>query len=474
VLAQADAGAQTGVMTAPSGPAAPVAPGRPLLIRGATILSMDPQVGTLDAGDILVRDGRIAAVGRRIEAADTQVVEGAGRIALPGFVNSHIHLAQAILRGLAGDATLDEYFKRIVARYTRHLQPEDLGASNYAGALEQLSAGTTTIFDWSREALTPAHADAIVDAAERSGIRAFFGYGVTGPGQGGVAIRADVERLRRGRLSSDDGRVRLALALRGPDSSPMEEAEDDFRFARDLGLLHQFHVGVLLYSQRQRRGVAQLAEKGLIGPGAILVHANDLDPDEYRITAEKGAAISVTPEVEMMMGHGQPATGRALQAGHRPALGVDVVTGVGGDMFSQMRTALSAQRLADNLAAAAAAKPLAAVSLTARQVLEAATIDGAKALGIEKEVGSLAPGKRADLILLRADELATAPMRDPVGTVVLQATPASVDMVLVEGETIKAGGRLIGRDPARAVAELSERARELDARVAAAAARAPG
>jgi cytosine/adenosine deaminase-related metal-dependent hydrolase len=348
VLAQADAGAQTGVMTAPSGPAAPVAPGRPLLIRGATILSMDPQVGTLDAGDILVRDGRIAAVGRRIEAADTQVVEGAGRIALPGFVNSHIHLAQAILRGLAGDATLDEYFKRIVARYTRHLQPEDLGASNYAGALEQLSAGTTTIFDWSREALTPAHADAIVDAAERSGIRAFFGYGVTGPGQGGVAIRADVERLRRGRLSSDDGRVRLALALRGPDSSPMEEAEDDFRFARDLGLLHQFHVGVLLYSQRQRRGVAQLAEKGLIGPGAILVHANDLDPDEYRITAEKGAAISVTPEVEMMMGHGQPATGRALQAGHRPALGVDVVTGVGGDMFSQMRTALSAQRLADN------------------------------------------------------------------------------------------------------------------------------
>jgi cytosine/adenosine deaminase-related metal-dependent hydrolase len=173
------------------------------------------------------------------------------------------------------------------------------------------------------------------------------------------------------------------------------------------------------------------------------------------------------------MGHGQPATGRALQAGHRPALGVDVVTGVGGDMFSQMRTALSAQRLADNLAAAAASRPLATVSLNTRQVLEAATIDGARALGIDGQVGSLSPGKRADLVLLRADELATAPMRDPVGTVVLQATPASVDMVLVDGETIKAGGRLVGRDAARAVAELSERARQLDARVAAAV-RAPG
>ncbi len=460
ILAQLPASAQTT-------PAAP-AGGRALLIRGATVLSMDPAIGTLAPGDVLVRDGAIAGVERRIDAADAQVVDGAGCIVLPGFVNGHIHLAQAILRGLAADATLDEYFKQIVARYTRHLQPEDLAASDYAGALEQLNAGTTTLFDWCREALTPAHADAILDAMERSGIRAFFGYGVPGPGQGGGAVRADVERLRKGRLASDSGRIRLALALRGPDSSPMNEAEDDFRFARDLGVAQQFHVGVLLYAQRQRRGVARLAEAGLIGPEAILVHANDLDPEEYKLTADRGAKIAVTPEVEMMMGHGQPATGRALAAGHRPTLGVDVVTGVGGDMFTQMRSMLSAQRLADNLAAHAAGKPLPKVTLTARQVLEAATIDGARALGLEGRIGSLAPGKRADLIMVRADDLATAPAHDPVSTVVLQATPAAVDTVLVDGEVIKAGGRLVGRDAARAVSVLAERARQLNARAQAA------
>lgn len=459
-LSQLPASAQT----TPGTPAA----GQPLLIRGATVLSMDPTIGILSPGDVLVKDGAIAAVERRIDTPEAQVIDGSGSIVLPGFVNGHIHLAQAILRGLAGDATLDEYFRQIVARYTRHLQPEDLATADYAGSLEQLNAGTTTLFDWCREALTPTHADAIIDAMDRSGIRAFFGYNVPGPAQGGPTVRADVERLHKGRLASDSGRVRLALALRGPDSSPMNEAEDDFRFARDRGLLLQFHVGVLLYAQRQRRGVARLAEAGLIGPEAILVHANDLDPDEYKITADRGAKIAVTPEVEMMMGHGQPATGRALAAGHRPTLGVDVVTGVGGDMFTQMRSMLSAQRLADNLTAHAAGKPLPKVTLTARQVLEAATIDGARALGINDRIGSLAPGKRADVIVIRADDLSTAPLRDPVSTVVLQATPAAVDTVLVEGEVIKLGGRLVGRDAARAVAALSERAYQLDARVRAA------
>jgi len=453
---------------------APATAGRPLLIRGATVITMESPDAAAVPGDVLVSNGRIAAISPIGTAMppDAEVINAEGCILLPGFINSHIHLAQAILRGLAGDATLDEYFKLIVAKYTRHIRPEDLAASDYAGALEQLSCGTTTVFDWSREALTPAHADAIVDAMRRSGIRAFFGYGVTGPAQGGTAIRADVERLRKGPLASDTDRVRLALALRGPDSSPMAEAEDDFRFARSLGLLHQFHVGVLLYSARQRRGVAELAAKALLGSGAILVHANDLDPDEYGIVAQHGAGIAVTPEVEMMMGHGQPATGRARGAGLMPGLGVDVVTGVGGDMFSQMRTMLSAQRLADNLAAAQAGKPLAKVSLTTRHVLAAATIDGARLLGIDKDVGSISVGKKADLVLIRADRLGTAPLNDPIGAVVLQASAADVDAVLVEGEMVKRGGVLVGRDAARAVSDLNARARALYAR--ADAARAPG
>ncbi len=469
-LLAATAGAQT---PAPDGAARRPA-GRPLLIRGATLVTMDSADAVPVVGDVLVQDGRILAVapGGAAMPAEAEVIAADDCILVPGFINSHIHLAQAILRGLAGDATLDEYFKLIVAKYTRHIRPEDLAASDYAGALEQLNGGTTTVFDWCREALTPAHADAIVDAMQRSGIRAFFGYGVTGPAQGGTAIRADVERLRKGPLASDTARVRLALALRGPDTSPMAEAEDDFRFARSLGLLYQFHVGVQLYSARQRRGVADLAAKGVVGPGAILVHANDLDADEYAIVAQQGAGIAVTPEVEMMMGHGQPATGRARAAGMMPGLGVDVVTGVGGDMFSQMRTMIAAQRLADNLAAARAGTPLAKVSLTTRQALSAATIDGARLLGIDKDVGSITVGKKADLTLIRADRLGTAPLNDAIGAVVLQASPADVDTVLVDGEVVKRGGVLVGRDPARAVAELKDRAQALYAR--ADAARPPG
>ncbi|MEP9377244.1 amidohydrolase family protein [Aquabacter sp. CN5-332] len=456
----------SGAIAQTQAPAPAQQKGRPLLIRGASLVTMDPALGVLKTGDVLVRDGRIADVAARIEAPDAEVIEAAGCIVSPGFINSHIHLAQAILRGLAGDATLDEYFKTIVARYTRHIRPEDLAASDYAGALEQLSGGTTALFDWSREALTPAHADAIIDAHQRSGIRSFFGYGLTGAAQGGTAIRADIERLRKGPLSSDDARVRLAVATRGPDTSTPEESEDDFRFVRALGLLNQFHVGVMLYSARRRRGVADLAAKGLIDPTTILVHANDLDPDEYGIVATSGGSIAVTPEVEMMMGHGQPATGRARGAGGRPGLGVDVVTGVGGDMFSQMRTMVSAQRLADNLAAARDGKPLAKVTLTAQQALEAATIDGARLLGIEKEVGSLTQGKKADLIIVRGDRLATAPLNDPIGTLVFQASAADVDTVLVEGEVVKRQGQLVGRDPARAVSELQARARDLYARAA--------
>ncbi|WP_051357303.1 amidohydrolase family protein [Azorhizobium doebereinerae] len=461
--AQAPQGSQTQQGAAPA-PAQEK--GRPVLIRGSTVVTMDPALDVLATGDVLVRDGRIAAMGAKLEAPDAEVIDAKGAILAPGFINSHIHLAQAILRGLAGDATLDQYFKVVVARYTRHIRPEDLAASDYAAALEQLNGGTTTVFDWCREALTPAHADAIVDAMQRSGIRAFFGYGVTGPAQGGAAIRADVERLRKGPLASDDARVRLALALRGPDSSPMDEAEDDFRFARSLGLLNQFHVGVLLYADRRRRGVADLIAKGVIGPSAILVHANDLDPDEYALVAGAGAAIVTTPEVEMMMGHGQPATGRARGAGLKPGLGVDVVTGVGGDMFSQMRTMVSAQRLADNLAAAQARTPLPAVTLTARQALEAATIDGARLLSVEREIGSIVPGKRADLILVRADRLGTAPLNDPIGTLVFQANPGDVDAVMVDGAWIKRNGLLVGRDPARAVANLETQARALYARAA--------
>jgi 5-methylthioadenosine/S-adenosylhomocysteine deaminase len=431
------------------------------LFRNATLVTMEGSDGGVRQGDLLVRGGRIAAIGPGLAADDAAVIEAEGSILIPGLINSHIHLGQAIIRGLSSDHTLGQYFQVVVGRYSPKLTAEDLAASDYAGALEQLDNGATTIFDWSREVLTPAHADAAIDAMRRAGIRAFLGYAIPGAAQGAESVKADIKRVLAGPLAARDGRVRLASGVRGPDSSTPEEVISDFRFVQELGLLHQFHIGAWLYPARRARGTAQLAADKLLTKASILVHANSLDEDEYRIAADAGASIVCTPEVEMMMGHGQPATGRVLRGGGKPGLGVDVVTGTGGDMFTQMRTAIAAQRLADNLAAEAKKEPLKAVTFTTRQALAAATIDGARLLGVDGEIGSLAVGKRADVVMIRARGLATAPAHDPIATVVMQANASMVDTVMVDGEIVKRQGQFVGRDAAKAVADLQRQAGEL-------------
>jgi 5-methylthioadenosine/S-adenosylhomocysteine deaminase len=434
---------------------------RPILIKGATIVTMTADDGGVRVGDLLVRDGRIAGVDSAIDAAGAEVLDGAGNIVMPGFVNGHIHLGQAIIRGLSSDHTLGQYFQTIVGRYSPKLTAEDLFASDYLGALEQIDAGATTIFDWSREALTAKHADAAVDAMTRSGIRAVFGYAIPGAAQGGEAVKADIRRLAAGSLASRDGRVRLAAGVRGPDSSSPEDVSSDFRFINELGLLHQFHIGAWLYAGRRPGGVRQLAADSLLNDRSILVHANDLEEDEYRLCADRGAKIVVTPEVEMLMGHGQPATGRVLRNGGAPSLGVDVVTGTGGDMFTQMRMALAAQRLADNLIAKEKKEPLKAVTLTTRQVLGAATIGGARMLGMDSEIGSLAVGKRADIVMLKARTPGAAPNHDPVATIVMQANPSMIDMVMIDGQIAKRNGAIVGHDLAKAAADLLKQSSEL-------------
>jgi 5-methylthioadenosine/S-adenosylhomocysteine deaminase len=434
---------------------------QPTLFRRATIVTMDNADGGVRQGDLLVRDGRIAAIGDNLPTENTLVVEADGAILIPGLINSHIHLGQAIIRGLSSDHTLGQYFQVVVGRYSPKLTAEDLAASDYAAALEQLDSGATTIFDWSREVLTPAHADAAIDAMRRSGIRAFLGYAIPGAAQGAEGVKADIKRVLAGPLAARDGRVRLAAGVRGPDSSTPEDVISDFRFVQELGLLHQFHIGAWLYQLRRARGTAQLATDKLLTKTSILVHANSLDEDEYKICSDNGAGVVVTPEVEMMMGHGQPSTGRVLRNGGKPGLGVDVVTGTGGDMFTQMRMALAAQRLADNLAAEAKKEPLKAVTFTTRQALAAATIDGARLLGMDSEIGSLTVGKRADVVMIRGRGLATAPNHDPVSTVVMQANTSMVDTVMVDGEIIKRSGLFVGRDVARAAADLQRQAAEL-------------
>ena len=448
-------------------------PARPLLIRGASVVTMDPAVPDLPVGDLLLRDGAIAAVGRDLPAPDgAEVLDGAGRIAIPGLVNAHIHLGQALQRGMSADQTLAQYFVAVVGRLSSRLSADDLGAADYGGALELLDAGVTTVLDWSRETTSPDHADAALDAFENAGIRAVFAYGLAGAGAGSTrsanspeAVEADMRRLRAGRLASP-GRVRLALAIRGPDYSTMDEVAGDIRLAREFDLLVQFHVGAPVYAQRLKRGIALMRERGLLTSRVSLAHANDLDEDEYRMVADAGGSTVSTPEVEMQMGHGFPCAARMTRAGGVAALGSDISAGVGGDVLVQARIALAAARGLANAEALRAGAPLSAVAVTTRQALHWATLGGARAAGLGDVAGSLTPGKRADIVLLRADTVGTSPVHDPVAAVLMQGGAAAVDTVLVDGRVLKRDGRLLHADAARAAEQLRQRAAALEERSA--------
>jgi 5-methylthioadenosine/S-adenosylhomocysteine deaminase len=428
---------------------------RKVLIKGAAIVSMDPRLGTLPAGDILVDGGRIEAVAPSIDNWLAEPIDGSDFIAIPGFVNGHLHLWQAGVRAIAADWTLDHYFQQLIGKLVRRYAPEDAHIGNLMGALDQINNGVTTIFDWCHIVNSPAHADAALDGLLDSGIRAVFAYGTPMWLFGTKEPHpADAARMRRSRLSSDEGLVTMALAIRGTDFAP-GTAEADIRFARDLGLIASFHVACAKHGPRPQR-MQSLAGQRLLGPDVNLVHANFLDPDEFKVLAEHGSTVSITPEVEMMMGLGLPPTGHARTAGARINLGTDVVTGVGGDMFTQMRFLLQTHRALANDVLHRQERMPERLDMTAREVLEIATLRGAECFGLGNRVGSITPGKAADIVLLRRTDLNLCAIADPVAAVVLHATVANVDTVLINGAFVKRNGRLTRLD-------LQQRRRELEA-----------
>jgi 5-methylthioadenosine/S-adenosylhomocysteine deaminase len=194
-------------------------------------------------------------------------------------------------------------------------------------------------------------------------------------------------------------------------------------------------------------------ELGLMGSDTCYIHCTDSTDEELDLIAETGGTTSVAPYVEMLMGHGVPPTGRLVERGIRPSLSVDVTSSVPGDMFTQMRTALVCERI---LAFTDSPDVAFAPTLTHRDVLEFATIDGARACALDDKVGSIKPGKQADLVLVRADQVNTAPLIDPAATVVVAADTSNVDSVWVAGKAVKRDGKLVGADPARLVGLVEE------------------
>jgi 5-methylthioadenosine/S-adenosylhomocysteine deaminase len=438
------------------------------LIKAGMIVAMDDELGDLRRGDVLIEDDRIAAVAPSLDAGDAEVIDARDMIVMPGFVNAHIHTWQTGLRGVAGDWTIPEYLHNMHASIAPRFATEDIRIANLVGALNQLNSGVTTMVDWCHNNPTPAHSDAAIDGLKEAGIRAVFLHGSPKPdpkpGQKHFSEiphpRGEIERLARDRMPSKDALVTLGMAVLGPAYSTYEVSRADLALARELDMLVSMHVGG--GAMRTPDGFPRLVAEGLVDRRMNIVHGNNLAGDQLRALVDNGASVTVTPETELQMGFGACLTGRLRALGSAPSLGSDVESSLGSDMFTNMRMALQAQRALDNdRVIHDTGKAPERISIGCREALAWATINGARMVGLDRRIGSLRPGKQADIVLLRAGDLNLVPVVDPVRSIVLHAGIGNVDTVLVAGRVVKRGGTLLHRDLERCKAALNESSRRI-------------
>jgi 5-methylthioadenosine/S-adenosylhomocysteine deaminase len=433
------------------------------LLRGGHVLTMDSQLGDLSNADVLIEDDKISAVRPNIEA-DAEIIDVSGRIVIPGFIDTHRHTWEAAIRGCAPNATLDDYFVEVLDTFAPVYRPDDVYASNLAGSLECLNAGITTLVDWSHINNTPEHPDAGIRGLQEAGIRAQYAYGSANTSlseywfESKIAIPGDdVRRVRETYFSSDEGLLTMALATRGTGFCLDDVVRSEWGLARDLGIPITLHAGMGRAAGRFGM-IKTLSGLGLLGPDTTYIHCCYFSEEEWRLVADSGGTISIAPQVEVQMGHGWPPVMKAIEYGLRPSLSIDVVTTVPGDMFTQIRAAFGAERARVNAVAWEKDEPVPDTMLTARQMLEMATINGAHVAGVADRTGSLTPGKQADVVVIDARPLNMVPVIDPVAAVTLCADVSNVETVIVDGVVRKRDGKLVA-DEARA-RDLVENSRD--------------
>lgn len=433
------------------------------LIKNGCILTLDESIGNFTKADILIHESRIAEIGPDLDVTDCETIDAANMIVMPGFVDTHRHVWESLVRSIGTDWSLTTYLQNLYfGGYGSRLRPKDSYIANLLGALEALNAGVTTLLDWSMS-YSPEYTDELVRGLRDSGIRAVFALGVSGEEEywnreSKLIVPEDVRRVKQQYFASDDQLLTMALAIRGPEFSHWDATVQEIQLARELGIPSSMHMGFGNWGPHDR-SVEKLNRAGLLGPDLNIVHGNTMSYEEYKLLADAGASLSITPEVEMMMGHGYPATGFFLENGGTPTIGVDVVTSTGGDMFTQMKFLLQAERARVNETILRGNDMPTELNLSTSQVLHFATAAGAKALRLDSKTGTLTPGKEADLIMIRTTDLNMFPANDPEGAVVQFANPGNVDTVFVAGRPVKRHGKLLHVD-LKHVLKLAEESRD--------------
>jgi 5-methylthioadenosine/S-adenosylhomocysteine deaminase len=437
------------------------------LIQNATIVSMDPKIGVVDGGDILVDDGKIVEVGKNISAGAAQPIDARDMIVTPGLVNAHIHTWEFPLRGIGANwVSKRDYHGNMHRNLAMRYRAEDVRVGNLLGALNQINHGVTTLFDWCHIVRDSEMADAAIDGLEESGIRAVFARGTVKPpvveGQPPFYEipfpREEVHRLRTGRLASDDRLVTLAMATLGPDYAVYDVCVQDIRLAREYGLLNSAHTWARKGQRKLEDGMWRLNKDGLLGPDHNIAHGNCLEDDELKMVLDAGCSVSATCFTEMLNSERVAMLGRLLKLGAMPSLGTDCDPYFNASMLWVMRHAFQHQREIDNRTLHAQGRWPAEKSQHAthtRHALEWVTLGGAKALRMDHKIGSITPGKQADLTFINARGMNIFPVLpggDPVHAVVMYTESVDVDSVMIAGKFVKRGGKLLF--PERRLAEL--------------------
>jgi cytosine/adenosine deaminase-related metal-dependent hydrolase len=440
-------------------PAVALPPRREFVIANAHILTMDAQLGDIANGSIQVRDGVIVAVGSRVDAPGVPVIDGQARIVLPGLIDTHWHMWHTLFRGMSGDRREDGFFPTIT-RFSSAMTPQDMYASARLAAVEGLNAGMTSIHSWCHNIRTRAHAEADIRAINDTGLRGRWSFGQAIDQPPDQTIRLpDLEAFHKEWSAySNNGLLSLGMAWRGIYRGnaflPVEVYKTEFDTARRLGLPITVHIGTV---KTQTAGhIEGHAKQNLLGPDVNIVHGCSASPAEIQMIKEAGSSMSILPLTEMRGGWGFPLLGEFLAAGVPVGLGIDS-NALAGDtnMFAVLKFAMAIEN----------GRAGSEFQLTARRALQLGTIEAARIIGIEQQVGSLVPGKRADLIMVATDRLNMAVSSDPIHLLVESAQPSDVETVVVDGRILKENGKLthvqagdVVRQARIALADIRQRA----------------
>jgi cytosine/adenosine deaminase-related metal-dependent hydrolase len=417
-----------------------------ILLKGGTIISMDPRVGDLVQGDVLIEGKRIAAIGPSLNAADAQVIDAHDSIIVPGFVDCHRHSWEAPLRRINPNSpSLADYSNATHLSFAKAYRPQDHYAANYLTAVGCIDAGITCVIDNSHNSRSADHSDAAVEALIDSGVRAVHASGPPNAGDWAHQWPQDLERLQKKYFSSTDQLVTLRM-FSGVN-------RDNWALARKLGL----RITTEFQGPQAAALLDPLAQDKLVGPDNTFNHCGALPEKTWQIFVDTGANINVCPrsDAQYGLGEGLCALQSAWNHGIKPGLSVDNETSYSTDMFMEMRVALYLQRaIAQNRRFAGDQNP--PKPLMVRDVLYCATMGGAHCAGLDDKFGSLAPGKEADLLLIRADDINLYPSNNAVGTVVQAAERSNIDTVIIGGRVRKYRGQVVGLDMVRLKAMVEE------------------